>query len=361
MAKRQLKTLRQRAEIQFKSELQKLKKQDKGNCPPGWQLSPASVVHYIMGDGEIKPKYIGDRSKIEMAVATLASGRALLLMGVPGTAKTVLAEHLSAAISGDSTHIVQGTSGMYEDALKYSWNYAELLARGPSETALVVSPILKAMQNGKIARIEELTRIPSDVQDALLMILSEKSLPIPELNTSISAVEGFNLIATANEKDRGVNELSAALQRRLNTIHMPLPESLEEEVEIVLAGISSPSSNSNKHSKKIKRDIEQLVQMFRELRSGITADGEKRFPPPQSTLSAAEAIAVIQSAIAYGNNFQNGKVTPESLTLAMTGTVIKHSDRDRKAWTEYTERVLKHREDWEDWYKACRKQIRPDS
>ncbi len=361
MAKKQLKPLRQGAEIQFKKEIQALKKQDSGHRPPGWQLSPAAVVQYIIGDKSIPPKYIGDRSKIEMAVATLASGRALLLMGVPGTAKTVLAEHLAAAISGDSTHIVQGTSGMYEDALKYSWNYAELLARGPSEAALIPSPVLKAMQEGKIARIEELTRIPSDVQDALLMILSEKSLPIPELNTSVAAVEGFNLIATANEKDRGVNELSAALQRRLNTIHMPLPASLEEEVDIVLAGIEPPSSKAKKHSKKMQRDIEQLVQMFRELRSGITADGETQFPSPQSTLSAAEAIAVIQSAMAYSQNFQDGELSPQSLSLAMTGTVIKHSDRDRKAWHEYIERVLKNRADWTDWYKACVDQILPDA
>jgi len=357
MAKKQIKPLRQSAEIQFKKELQTLAKEDKGTRPPAWQLSPAAVVEYIMGNDTIQAKYIGDRSKIEMAVATLASGRALLLMGVPGTAKTVLAEHLAAAISGDSSHIVQGTSGMYEDALKYGWNYAELLARGPSEAALIPSPILKAMQEGKIARIEELTRIPSDVQDALLMILSEKSLPIPELNLSVPAVQGFNLIATANEKDRGVNELSAALQRRLNTIHMPLPASLEEEVNIVLAGIRLPSEKPRKYTKKMQRDIEQLVQMFRELRSGTTADGETRFPSPQSTLSAAEAIAVIQSAMAYSENFQDGTLSPQSLSLAMTGTVIKHSDRDRKAWHEYIERVLKTRDDWKDWYKACRTQM----
>ncbi len=357
MAKKQLKPLRVGAELEFKNEIKKLKKTDKNTHPAGWQLSPRAVVDYIMGVDGVKPKYIGDRSTIEMAVATLASGRALLLMGVPGTAKTVLAEHLSAAISGDSSHIVQGTSGMYEDALKYSWNYAELLARGPSEEALIPSPVLKAMQEGKIARIEELTRIPSDVQDALLMILSEKSLPIPELNTSVQAVEGFNLIATANEKDRGVNELSAALQRRLNTIHMPLPATLEEEVDIVMAGITSDPLNTGKYNIKRQLEIKQLVQMFRELRNGVTADGETRFAPPQSTLSAAEAISVVQSALSYSQNFQDSKLSPQNLSLAMTGTVIKHSERDLKAWQEYIERVIKHRQDWKKWYIACSDQI----
>jgi MoxR-like ATPase len=361
MAKKQLKPLRLRAEIETKKELEQLKSSDKGTVPPGWKLSPGAVVEYIMGNDDIRTKYIGDRSKIEMAVATLASGRALLLMGVPGTAKTVLAEHLSAAISGDSSHIVQGTSGMYEEALKYSWNYAELLARGPSQDALVPSPILKAMQEGKIARIEELTRIPSDVQDALLMILSEKSLPIPELNTSVSAVEGFNLIATANEKDRGVNALSAALQRRLNTIHMPLPATIDEEVNIVMSGIEAPSGSTAKNKKKMRREVEHLVQIFRELRSGQTEDGQTQFPSPQSTLSSAEAISVLQSALAYNANFSKSALGPRDLSLAMAGTVIKHTERDKKSWHEYLERVLKSREGWEEWYKACTDQMLPDA
>src|SRR5690242_18204147 len=206
--------------------------------PPSWKLSPWAVVDYLLGvtlpdDTAISPKYIGPRRLMEVAVATLATDRALLLLGVPGTAKTWVSEHLAAAISGDSTRLVQGTSGTAEEAIRYGWNYARLIAEGPSEAALVASPIMHAMQQGTIARIEELTRIPSDVQDALITILSEKALPIPELGTEVQAVKGFNLIATANDRDRGVNDLSSALRRRFNTVVLPLPASAEDEVAIV--------------------------------------------------------------------------------------------------------------------------------
>ena len=80
---------------------------------------------------------------------------------------------------------------------------------------------------------KKLTRIPSDVQDALISILSEKSLPIPELDTEVQAQRGFNIIATANNRDRGVNELSSALRRRFTTVVLPLPDTLDQEVEIV--------------------------------------------------------------------------------------------------------------------------------
>ena len=163
-------------------------------------------------------------------MATLATDRALLLLGVPGTAKTWVSEHLAAAVSGDSTLLVQGTSGTAEEAIRYGWNYARLLAEGPSRAALVPSPVMTAMAEGRIARIEELTRIPSDVQDALITILSEKTLPVPELGTEVQAAKGFSVIATANDRDRGVNDLSSALRRRFNTVVLPLPASEDEEV-----------------------------------------------------------------------------------------------------------------------------------
>ena len=230
--------LRQHAEEQHADELAALAKADDRPRPPNWHLSPWAVATYVLG-GEldngmpITPKYLGSRRLIEVAIATLATDRALLLLGVPGTAKTWLSEHLAAAISGDSTQLVQGTSGTAEEAIRYGWNYARLLAEGPSRQALVASPVLRAMQTGGIARIEELTRIPSDVQDALITVLSEKSLPIPELDDEVQALAGFNVIATANDRDRGVNDLSAALKRRFNVVVLPLPDDVESEVEIV--------------------------------------------------------------------------------------------------------------------------------
>ena len=196
--------------------------------PARWQLSPWAVATYLLGgtlpDGTvITPKYVGPRRIVEVAVTTLATDRALLLLGVPGTAKTWVSEHLAAAVSGDSTLLVQGTAGTPEEAIRYGWNYAQLLAHGPSRDALVPSPVMRAMAEGMTARVEELTRIPADVQDSLITILSEKTLPIPELGQEVQAVRGFNLIATANDRDRGVNELSSALRRRFNTVVLPLP------------------------------------------------------------------------------------------------------------------------------------------
>src|ERR1700760_2507025 len=230
--------LRRHAEQAYATELAALAAADDRPRPPSWRLSPQAVVTYLLGgvlpDGtEISPKYVGPRRLIEVAVATLATDRALLLLGVPGTAKTWVSEHLAAAVSGDSTLLVQGTSGTPEEAIRYGWNYARLLAEGPTPAALVPSPVMTAMQEGRIARVEELTRIPSDVQDALITVLSEKTLPVPELKTEVQAVKGFNLIATANDRGRGVNELSSALRRRFTTAALPLPASAEDEVGIV--------------------------------------------------------------------------------------------------------------------------------
>lgn len=236
--------LRQHAEQLYALELEELRKQDSGQRPPSWKLSPQSVVDYLVGKKlkngfEVSPKYIGNKRLMEIAVATLTTDRALLLYGLPGTAKSWVSEHLSAAISGDSTMIIQGTAGTSEEAIRYGWNYARLLAEGPSEKALVETPVMRAMKDGKIARIEELTRIGADVQDTLITILSEKTLPIPELNTEVQAVKGFNVIATANNRDKGVNELSSALKRRFNTVILPVPDSIEEEIDIVRRRVES--------------------------------------------------------------------------------------------------------------------------
>src|SRR5256712_7621637 len=190
--------LREHAEHQFRSELHERARHDTRTRPPNWKLTPWAVATYLLGgtlDGGcvVSPKYIGSRRLIEVAVTTLATDRALLLLGVPGTAKTWVSEHLAAAVSGDSTLLVQGTAGTPEEAIRYGWNYAQLLANGPSRAALVPSPVMRAMAEGAIARVEELTRIPADVQDSLITVLSEKTLPIPELGEEVQAVRGFNL------------------------------------------------------------------------------------------------------------------------------------------------------------------------
>jgi MoxR-like ATPase len=352
--------LRQHAEQQFAQELSELQKQDEGHRPPNWKLSPSAVVTYLMGGKlkngfEVTPKYIGNKRLIEIAVATLTTDRALLLYGLPGTAKSWVSEHLSAAISGDSTLVVQGTAGTSEEAVRYGWNYARLLAEGPSEKALVETPVMRSMKDGKIARIEELTRIGSDVQDTLITILSEKSLPIPELNMEVQAVKGFNVIATANNRDKGVNELSGALKRRFNTVILPLPDSIEEEIDIVRRRVSSFEKVMEVPAEPpALAEIKRIVTIFRELRSGISSDGKTKIKTPSGTLSTSEAISVVNSGMSMAAYFGDGSLKAADLAAGIIGAVVKDPVQDKIIWQEYLETVVKPRDEWKDIYRACR-------
>ncbi len=352
--------LRQHAEQQFAEELENLAKVDERPRPPNWKLSPWAVTTYVLG-GKLKngfvitPKYIGKQRIVEIATATLATDRALLLIGVPGTAKTWLAEHLAAAISGDSTMLIQGTAGTSEEAVRYGWNYARLLAEGPSMQALVSSPLMRAMELGKIARIEELTRMPSDVQDTLITILSEKTLPIPELNSEVQAIKGFNVIATANDRDRGVNEFSSALKRRFNTVVLPLPETVEEEVEIVRQRVESLGRALELPADPpALEEIRRVVTIFRELRSGLSEDGKTKLKSPSGTLSTAEAISVVNSGLALAAHFGDGILQANDMASGLIGAVIKDPVQDRVVWAEYLENIVKERKGWKDLYRACR-------
>jgi len=354
--------LRQHAEQLFAQELEELQKQDDNKRPENWKMSPQAVVKYLLGGKlkngfEITPKYIGNKRLMEIAVATLTTDRSLLLYGLPGTAKSWVSEHLAAAISGDSTLIVQGTAGTGEESIRYGWNYARLLAEGPSEKALVETPVLRAMKDGKIVRIEELTRIGADVQDSLITILSEKTLPVAELNKEVQAVKGFNVIATANNRDKGVNELSSALKRRFNTVILPVPDSIEEEIDIVRRRVESFEKIMDLPAERpALQEIRRIVTIFRELRSGVTQDGKTKLKIPSGTLSTAEAISVVNSGLAMAAYFGDGTIKANDLAAGIIGAVVKDPVQDRIAWQEYLETVVKPRDEWKDVYRACRDQ-----
>lgn len=351
--------LRPHAEQAYADELAALAGADDRERPAGWRLSPWAVVDYLMGtelaDGTvITPKYVGSRRLMEIAVATLATDRALLLLGVPGTAKSWVSEHLAAAISGDSTLLVQGTAGTAEEAIRYGWNYARLLAEGPTEQAMVASPIMTGMREGRLARVEELTRIPSDVQDALITVLSEKTLPVPELGTEVQAVQGFNVIATANDRDRGVNELSSALRRRFNTVVLPLPSDAESEVGIVARRVADLGRTLDLPQTDASEEIARVVTVFRELRGGLTEDGRASLKVPSGGLSTAEAISVITNGLALAAHFGDGRLGPADVAGGIVGAVIKDPVADAVAWSEYLETVVRDRQGWKDFYWACR-------
>ncbi len=351
--------LRPHAEQQYAAELAALAAADDRPRPANWKLSPWAVVTYLLGgtagDTPITAKYVGNRRLIEVAVATVATDRALLLLGVPGTAKSWVSEHLAAAISGDSTLLIQGTAGTAEEAIRYGWNYARLLAEGPSEGALVPSPVMTAMRTGAIARVEELTRVPSDVQDALITVLSEKTLPIPELGLEVQARHGFNVIATANDRDRGVNDLSSALRRRFNTVVLPLPAGVDEEVGIVATRVAELGRTLDlPPATDAVDEIRRVVTVFRELRSGLTADGRTSLKVPSGSLSTAEAISVVTGGLALAAHFGDGVLRAGDIAGGILGAVVKDPVADRIAWTEYLEAVVRQRAEWKDFYRACR-------
>jgi MoxR-like ATPase len=352
--------LRPHAETAYAAELAALAAVDDRPRPERWRLSPWAVATYLLGgtlqDGTVvTPKYVGPRRIVEVAVTTLATDRALLLLGVPGTAKTWVSEHLAAAVSGDSTLLVQGTAGTPEEAIRYGWNYARLLAEGPSREALVPSPVLRAMAEGKTARVEELTRIPADVQDTLITILSEKTLPIPELGEEVQAVRGFNLIATANDRDRGVNELSSALRRRFNTVVLPLPATLDDEVAIVARRVSELGRSLDlPELPSALTEIQRVVTVFRELRDGVTADGRTKLKSPSGTLSTAEAISVVTNGLALAAHFGDGQLRAADVAAGLLGAVVRDPATDRLVWQEYLESVVRERADWKDFYRSCR-------
>lgn len=353
-------TLRLPAELLYKHEIEALLAEDKNQEKPiGWQLSPKAVLKYIVGGSangvEITPKYIGHNRLVEIAIATLLTDRSLLLIGEPGTAKSWLSENLTAAICGDSSKVIQGTAGTSEEHIKYSWNYAMLLANGPSDEALIKSPVYRAMQSGTVARFEEISRCASEVQDALISILSEKNIAIPELGKELSAQRGFSIIATANTRDKGVNDMSAALKRRFNIVVLPAPANVETEVGIVSKRVAEISQNYKLKAQLPSKDVvEKIVTIFRELRQGATLDQKQKLKSPTGVISTAEAISLITNSMALAGSFGNGTITDQDIAAGLQGALVKDEDKDKLIWKEYLENVMKKRgAEWRGLYNTC--------
>jgi hypothetical protein len=161
--------LREPPETRFANQLQAIANADTFHRPPGWKLSPRAVRTFLLGSEaapldnlsiEIERKFYGDDPLVDRAIVTLIGNRGLLLIGDPGTAKSMLSELLAAAISGSSEITIQGTAGTTEDQIKYSWNYALLLSEGPTRRSLVPAPLYRGLSEGRLVRFEEITRCP---------------------------------------------------------------------------------------------------------------------------------------------------------------------------------------------------------
>ncbi len=326
-------------------ELAELRSTDQAPRPPGWQLSPRAVRTFVCGGGPCQRKFYGDDVLVERAIITLAGNRGLLLVGEPGTAKSMLSELLAAAISGDSTNTVQGGAGTSEDQVKYSWNYALLLAEGPSSKALVAAPLYVALQRGRLLRFEELTRCAPEIQDLLISVMSDKVMLVPELEGGerlLSARPGFNVVATANLRDRGVHEMSSALKRRFNfeTVH-PIAE-LQDELDLVRRESARLLTESGADLEVEEGVLELLVTAFRDLRRGQTVEGTQ-LERPQAVMSTAEAVSVAQAAGLDAFYFGQRQLTPEHLGRHLAGAVQKDSPEDLPRLRHYFEVVVRER------------------
>jgi MoxR-like ATPase len=364
---------RQPAEILFADELAALAANDKAAKPPGWRLSPIAVRTFILGsDGKelsvttsgkksavaVRKKFYGDDILIDRCVVTLLGNRGLMLVGEPGTAKSMLSELLAAAVCGSSTHTIQGTAGTTEDQIKYSWNYALLLAEGPSTRALVPSPLYSGLKRGLIVRFEEITRSPQEIQDTLISILSDKVLHVPELGEEegvVLAQKGFNLIATANLRDRGVHEMSSALKRRFNfeTVH-PIADK-DFELELVTQQTQMLLGDSGATARFDADIMDLLVTTFHDLRSGRSAEGTA-IEKPSTVMSTAEAVSVAFSAALDAAYFGEGRVQAPHLVRQLVGTVLKDNPDDAKKIRHYFDVVVKARgqkdANWKAYYDA---------
>jgi MoxR-like ATPase len=347
------------AEVLYADELQRLRDRD-GTTPrpQNWSLTPRSVLDFVLGNSSfnIVPKFVGTRSLLERCIVALATNRGLMLIGEPGTAKSYLSELLAAAISHDSTLTIQGSAGTTEDAMKYSWNYALLLAEGPSDRALVPAPLYRGMQSGQIVRFEEITRCPLEMQDTLLSILSDRVMAIPEKEDdgrNLYAQMGFNVIATANTRDRGVNEMSAALKRRFNFETIPPINDLRQELNLVQRQTDQLLAQANIPITLAPDLTEILVTTFHELRTGKTSDG-KALESLTTVMSTAEAVSVGFAAGIHGFYYNDGIVTPAHLVQSLVGSAIKDSTADIKTLQHYFNQVVKDKpgDRWKQFYAA---------
>ena len=346
------------AERLYAGELDKLRKKDKGSRPPGWELSLQAVRRFILGDRKlgISAKFVGNPALVDRAMVTLATQRGLMLVGEPGTAKSLLSELLTAAISGCSTLTIQGGASVTEDQIRYSWNYALLVAEGPSSNSLVPAPVYQAMKQGKVVRFEEVTRCPLEVQDTLLSLLSDRVMAIPELEGEdgmLFARPGFNLIATANTRDRGVNEMSAALKRRLNFETVFPIADYEVELELVRRESKRLLAESGVPVELGPEVLEVLVTTFRELRDGEVGEGQK-MERLSTVLSTAEAVSVAHGMGVRSWFLREEQPNPADLVECLSGTAAKDDPDDLRRLRQYLEQRVKKRKGrhWTALYEA---------
>jgi len=345
------------AEVLYAHELEKLKQWDPGPIPPGWKLSPFGVERFVLGDPElnIERKFIGSKVLVTRIIISLATNRGAMLIGEPGTAKSWLSELLSAAVSGSSTLTIQGGAITHIAQLLYGWNEAVLNQKGPCREALIPGPIFQGMEKGTLVRFEEIARCPTFIQDAILSILSERQIMIPELSGEDSVLfahNGFNVVATSNSLDKGIHEMSAALKRRMNFETIEPIRDLRDEIDIVTREAHKLIRISGVDVIPDAATIEALVTIFHELRNGQTLDGRSTDRLAATVMSTAEAVSVAHAMGVYAWYYRNGKMQIDDLVHFLIGAALKDNQADKRRMKHYfeTEIINKKGKHWEAVY-----------
>ena len=357
MAQKHSKSQRLPAEVIYAQELSRLREQDNHQRPPGWKLSPIAVERFVLGDADndISPKFVAPREIITRIVIALATQRGAMLVGQPGTAKSWLSELLCAAICDDSTIVVQGGAIESVQQLIYSWNIPMLERKGPCIEALIPGPVYRGMVAGKIVRFEELARTSPALQDALLSILSERAVTIPELSGdhgTVYAQEGFNLVGTSNTSDQGVNEMSAALKRRMNFETIWPISAIEDEIEVVTREARKLLSAAGVDLEPDPDIMRALVTIFHELRNGQSLDGRSTDRLAGAVMSTAEAVSVAHAMGIHAFYYCNGAMSPNDLTEFLVGAAIKDNLSDLTRMNHYFETEITRKQGpvWEAVY-----------
>lgn len=349
------------AEHVYEDELEKLVQMDPGPIPPGWKLSPLMVEKFVLGDKPlgIEKKFVATQELVSRIIISVATNRGAMLIGQPGTAKSWLSELLACAISGQSTLTIQGGAITDTRQLLYSWNEALLKTTGPSREALIPGPVYRGMENGQLVRFEEIARCPPFIQDAILSIMSERQIQVPELGNDDSVLfarEGFNIIATSNSLDKGVHEMSAALKRRMNFETIYPIRDVHDEIDVVAREAEKLIRESGVDVKPDPQIIEALVTIFHELRNGQTLDGRSTDRLAATVMSTAEAVSVAHAMGVHAYYYRNGAMQLDDLVHFLIGAALKDNKDDQRRMKHYfeTEVVNKTGAHWKKVYEQRR-------
>jgi MoxR-like ATPase len=353
------------AEVVFADELARLCKVDEHPRPPGWRLSPRAVEAFVLGDPKlgITPKFVAPSEIVTRVIISLATQRGAMLVGEPGTAKSWLSELICAAVCGDSTIVVQGGAIETVQQLLYSWNRALLERRGPCAEALIPGPLFRGMQAGKMVRFEELARASPALQDALLSIMSERMISIPEFSgdaATLYARDGFNLIGTSNTLDQGVNTMSSALKRRMNFETIRPIASVDDEIAVVIREAEKLLRASGVDVTPEEEVIRALVTIFHELRNGQSLDGRSTDRLAAAVMSTAEAVAVAHAMGVHAFYYREGKMLARDFTHFLVGASVKDNLTDLKRMNHYfeTEVAIKEGAIWKTIYQSWKELFR---